>query len=150
MSEKINGAALDWDSPIANEGRNFHLFPEGAEVHFEVTDLTRATSRNLNCPMAKLKLRVFEFSNPDLENVIIENLVLHTSCEWKLCEFFTAIGQRRHGDKLAPDWSAVVGATGRCKLGIDTFTKRDGSEGQANRVRTFLEPLDAGLSEPAF
>jgi len=149
MSEKINGSALDWDSPIENDGKSVYLFPDGSEVRFEVIELTRATSRNLNCPMARLRLRLHDPSHPELENVIIENLVLHTSCEWKLCEFFTAIGQRRHGDKLMPRWGEVVGAGGRCKVSVDSFKKRDGSEMQVNRVKSFLEAIDAGV-EPSF
>lgn len=76
MSKNTPNAALDWDSPIANDGKSFHLFPDGAEVCFEVIELTRATSKNLNCPMAKLKLRLYDPAAPDLENVIQENLVL--------------------------------------------------------------------------
>lgn len=76
--------------------------------------------------------------------------MLHTSCEWKLCEFFTAIGQRKHGEKLMPRWNEVPGAQGRCRVSVETFRRKDGSEGQANRVKAFLESLDASIEGVTF
>ena len=38
------------------------------------------------------------------------------------------------------DWSKVIGAHGRCRVFIDTFTKKDGTEGKSNKIARFLEP----------
>jgi hypothetical protein len=59
-----------------------------------------------------------------------------------LCEFFLAIGQRKHGEPLKMNWPAVVGSRGRCKVGIRTWTGNDGSDKQNNEIKKFLEPSD--------
>ncbi len=144
-----NGKALDWDSEVQNDGQGWQLLPE-SEAQFEVLELTKATSTKLNCPMAKLRLKVW---NEHGETEITEHLVLHTTCEWKLCEFFRAIGQREHGAKLRPRWNEVVGSHGRLKVVVEKYTKRDNTVGEANKVKHFLDPVGAApaaAGEPNF
>lgn len=135
--------ALDWDAEIENDGeaKEFYVFPDGSEVDFEVDTLTKDRSEKLDCPMAKLKLIL---SDGEHENSAFDNLILHTKAEWKLCQFFLAIGQRQHGEKLKPDWEAVEGSTGRCKVGIRTYKKKNDKgelvEREANEVIRYLEP----------
>ena len=58
-----------------------------------------------------------------------------------LCAFFTAIGQRKHGEKRRMNWSAVVGATGRCKIGIHEYTStKTGEVLKSNEIKKFYEP----------
>ena len=136
------GQAIDWDSPIVNDGENkeFFLFPDGAEVNFEVMELQRSSSKNLHCPMAKLVLRLFD-KDGEHEAQCYENLVLHTSCEWKLCEFFRSIGQRQHGEKIVPDWSKVEGSRGLCVVSVNTYEK-NGETRKNNRVKNYIDADD--------
>lgn len=133
-----NGRALGWDEPIEDDGQELELLPDGTECDFTVSEMAKATSAKLGCPMAKLKLLCTAADGR--KTVVSENLVLHTRSEWRLCQFFSAIGQRRHGEKLVPKWNQVPGAHGRCRLSVETFTKRDGGEGRSNKVDRYLLP----------
>lgn len=145
MSNIQNGFEFDWDSAIEKDGEEFVLLPEG-KYNFEVTGFERqrytpgANSRMPACPMALLKLRVSsELGTATVE----ERLYLHSSAEWKLCQFFTAIGQRSRGERLVPNWRAVLGAKGRCEVTVRQWTDRNGETRKNNQIKTFLEPEEA-------
>ena len=53
---------------------------------------------------------------------------------------FESIGQCRKGDTFRPRWNEVVGAKGRCKLGVHDYVKKSGDPGQSNKVIRFLPP----------
>ena len=93
------------------------------------------------CPKAELTIKIHD---PEGDVTVNENLFLNRKAEWKLCQFFTAIGQRKHGETLRMNWNAVKGAKGRCKVGIRKWTGNDGKEHENNEITAFLEP-----SEPA-
>jgi hypothetical protein len=58
-----------------------------------------------------------------------------------LCAFFTAIGQRKKGEKFTMNWNKVTGSKGRAKVYIDKWTgKDDGKEYSANKIKKFYEP----------
>ena len=40
------------------------------------------------------------------------------------------------------NWNAVVGTSGHCKVGVRTFTKKDGTEGKSNEIIKFYDPED--------
>lgn len=66
------------------------------------------------CPVAQLTLAVTHVST-GVTGTLTHDLVLESSSMFRVREFFTAIGQRKHGDtheKFAPNWAKVVGATG--------------------------------------
>ena len=66
------------------------------------------------CNIAKVIMAVTHVSSGETDTLDYD-LVLETSRMFRLWEFFTAIGQRKHGDqqlKFAPNWAKVVGATG--------------------------------------
>lgn len=138
MAENDEGRALEWDDAIENDGEDFSLLPEGSEVSFTVTKLEKGQSAKLRCPMAIITLKCV--CDAGRTNVT-ENLILHSSCEWKLCQFFTAIGQRKHGEKLVPRWNEVIGATGNARLTIEKWTNRNGVEKESNKVKNFLNPV---------
>lgn len=140
MTEERN-EALGWDDQIANDDAGLRqLIPEGV-YPFEIVDLQRAQHKQTgvipDCPKAILKVRVFyeETSYVDL----MHNLYLHTTREGLLCSFFKGIGQRKHGEKLKPDWNRVVGAKGRCKVVINEW-RPDGEIRKRNEIKAFLDP----------
>ncbi|MDO5785686.1 MAG: hypothetical protein Q4P20_11550 [Eubacteriales bacterium] len=137
MANEVVGCELDWEEEIENDGNDFVLLNEG-EYDFVVTKFERGRSKGSDklppCNMAILTIRV------DDQTTIIENLILHSKMEWKLCQFFTSIGLRKHGEKMRMNWGKVLGATGRCKIIVEDFTGRDGKERQTNRIDKFLEP----------
>lgn len=142
-----NEHAFGWDDTIENDS-SYVLLPEG-EYDFVVEKFERGhhagSAKMPACPKAILTLRV---TGSEGSTTITENLLLHSKMEWKLCQFFTSIGQRKHGEKMKMDWNRVFGTRGRCKVYIDTYTKNDGTEGKSNKIAEFLEPQAAAA--PSF
>ena len=119
MSDYENkGYELDWDSEIENEGMEY-VVAEPGDYDFVVTAFERGrfqgSSKMPPCNQAKLTIRL---EIPGIKGIceIKHNLFLHSKTEWKLCEFFTAIGQRQSGQRVAMNWNAVIGSRGRCKV----------------------------------
>ena len=131
---------LGWDDVIENDGPQYELLPEG-EYDFVVTGFERKRyaggAKLPACPMAELKILV---TAPDNKQTIVNHrLYLHTRTEGLVCAFFTAIGERKHGEKLRMNWAHVIDGRGRCKLGIREGTgKYEGQ--QYNEIKQFLAP----------
>lgn len=131
---------LDWNDEIEKDGSDFVLLPEG-DYDFKVTAFERARHEGSDklpaCPKAIVSLYI---EAPNGESTTIKHsLFLHTKCEGMLSAFFCAIGQKKHGERLKMNWNNVIGATGRCKIYIDKFTKKDGTEGTSNKVKKFYD-----------
>ena len=125
-----------WDDAIENDGPEYTLLPEG-EVTFKVTGIERKRYSGGDklppCNMAELKVELI--ADDGKRAIVTERLYLHSRMEGKLCSFFTAIGQRKHGERLVPRWNAVVGSTGRCKIGVREYNGR-----QYNDIKSYIEP----------
>ena len=67
-----------------------------------------------------------------------------------LSAFFCSIGQKKHGEKLRMNWQAVVGAKGKCKVGVRTWKGDDGKERQSNEIKRFLDPEDISSSSSGY
>lgn len=149
MSEQVNRVEreLDWNDSIENDGQEYTLLPEG-DYDFVVESYERgrhAGSEKL--PPCKKAVVYLKIDAPQGSTTIRHQLFLHTKTEGLLCAFFTGIGQRKKGEKLIMDWNKVVGARGRCKLGVRCYKKDDGSEGKSNEIKKFYEP--AATTQPA-
>ena len=132
--------AMNWDDTIENDS-SFRLIPDG-DYAFTVRTFQRGRYEGASkigpCPKAILDLDVV---TPEGVVTIQHNLLLHTRCEGLLCEFFTCIGQRRHGQPLKMNWSTVTGARGRLRIGTRSWVgTKDGRTHQSNEVKRFLEP----------
>lgn len=143
----MNEREFGWNDVIENDS-SFVVLPEG-EYDFTVEKFERGrhegSAKIPPCPKAILTLRVTgEAGSASIET----SLFLHSAMEWKLCQFFTCIGLRKHGEQMRMDWNRVQGARGRCKVTVRTYTKKDGGEGKANQIDDFLEPQAAAA--PSF
>ena len=138
MSEFMNGE-WGWDTPIENDSE-FQLLPEG-DYNFRVVKFERGRhSGSDKLPPCNKAILTIELWNGSAKSTIEHNLFLHSKCEGLLCEFFTAIGQRRHGERLVPRWNEVIGATGTCKVSVREWTSsRDGRTMQSNDIKRFYE-----------
>lgn len=151
MAYQDNGHELDWNSAIENDAPEYVVLPAG-DYDFQVVELERtrhAGSAKLPpCNKAVVHIRI---SDGNGVSVIRHNLFLHSRCEGLLCDFFAGIGQRQKGERRAMDWSRVVGAQGRAKVGIRTYSK-DGRDYQANEIKKFYPgepaPTAAAPGEP--
>ena len=138
---------LGWDDEIQRDGSPFQVLPEG-DYLFSVTKFERARHNGsekippCNKAVLTLALRGKEGSGD-----VQANLFLHSKFEWKLCQFFTAIGQRRHGEAVRMNWGAVTGSSGYCHVGVRKWTDRDGKERESNEVTEFYDPADNPMRE---
>lgn len=140
---------LGWEDEIENDGSPFLILP-GGEYDFTVESFERSrfagSEKVPPCNQAALKLGI---DGPEGHVVVNCNLFLHSRFEWKLCRFFTCIGQRKHGEKLKMNWQAVMGAKGRCKISVRKYVGKDGKERESNDIAEFLEPADGAQTAPA-
>ncbi len=151
MAEYINNdIAMSWDDEIANDSE-FVLLPEG-DYDFMVVDFERkrfeGSAKISPCPQASLAIKLFDRTHPEKGSTTINhNLFLNRKCEGLLCAFFTSIGDRKHGESLRPNWNAVKGKGGRCKVGVREWTSsKDGSTKQSNEILKFYEPKASSAS----
>lgn len=129
---------LDWEDTIENDS-DFTILPAG-DYDFEVIEFERARhAGSEKLPPCNKAVVTLKIKSPEGETTIRHNLFLHSKTEGMLCAFFTAIGQRQHGEKLQMNWSKVVGSTGRAKIEIKKLPKDDGTVSEFNQVKKFYE-----------
>lgn len=135
---------LGWDDPISNDDQGGFEIAEPGEYAFEIVNLVRgrhsakADGKIPDCPKAEVTVRIYTRDGDKVD--IKHNLYLHSRCEGMLCTFFRAIGQRKHGEAMRPNWANVVGSSGRCKVGVRDYVASNGANKKANEVKTFLDP----------
>lgn len=126
-----------WEDEISDEGKEFVLLPEG-DYDFTVSKVDRARHTGSEkvppCNMAKITVTVWG-AQDCIE--ITENLFLCNKFEWKLSQFFLALGMKKHGEPLRMNWAVVPGKRGKCHVYVDTYTKKDGSEGKSNKIKKY-------------
>ena len=141
------GYALGWDDELQYQNRSFVVLPEGV-YDFEVIDFERqrhpGSEKLPACNKAVLHIRL---TAPTGESTtVFHNLFLHTKTAGFLSEFFVSIGHMKKGETIRMNWNAVVGARGRCRVGIRKWVGDDGQERQSNEIKEFLEPTAAALA----
>ena len=140
MNTQATEGALGWNDEITKDDE-FELLPAGV-YDFKVESLERGyfdgSEKMSACPKADLTLIVHD-PVTGKEGKIFESLFLHSKSEWRLSQFFTAIGQKKKGEPLRMDWNKVPGSSGRLELTVNEYTsKKDGSKRQNNRVGRYL------------
>lgn len=118
MAEEL-GRALSWDEPIDNTPDDEFVLFDAGDYPFEVTKIERATfngsAKMAASPMAKLTLKL---TNPadGRTSYAFYNIILNAKMMRRIKEFFISVGlapeKSADGDRFAPRWDAVVGATG--------------------------------------
>lgn len=126
----------------------------GKNSALKVTDPNgrKSGQQLLNSFIEELALNLPKFmESPDKEkaNTLLQIIGvgdrLH-ELERKLCEFFTAIGQRKKGQRVSMNWNAVIGSRGRCKVTKRSFkSKNTGADLWTNDIEKFYAPADADL-----
>lgn len=136
------GYELGWESQISKDSE--YILLEEQDCDFEVISFERGRHQGSEklpaCPKAVLTIKV---TGKEGSTTVTENLNLHSSVEWKLCEFFTSIGHRKHGEELKMNWAKVPGAKGRCRVYIDDWTNQQGEKKKNNKIKKFLEPVES-------
>lgn len=142
--------AFEWNSTIQNDGNDFKLLEEGV-YPFRVKSLEKERYEGGKkfppCPLASLVLRVGE---GDEQSDVMASLHLCSENEWKLCQFFTAIGDRKRGEALEMNWDNVVGKTGWLETEHYEMPAKGEYEARTvNSVARYLDPEDAPTTNVA-
>lgn len=140
---QVQGEELSYDGTITQDSQEFVILVPG-EYQFRVTNIEKTRSKGEgklpSCNMVKVTCSI---NSPQGTANIIENLVLHTSLEWKLSQFFSSIGQKKKGEPLRMNWNNVMGATGKCSVINEEYNGN-----LQNRIKAFLLPDDYNNSQP--
>lgn len=143
--------AIGWDDEITGDGQEFILLPEG-DYDFEVVGFERGRfpggKKLAPCNQAVLKLKV---ATPDGDAMISDNLLMCRPMQWKISAFLIAIGQKKKGEDVRPDWNAMVGATGRAKIGIRHWENAEkGTSGDSNQVEKYYPKEEKAFTAGTF
>lgn len=139
MSEYQNDAhEIGWGDQIVADGGEFLLLDEG-DYDFTVTAFERGrfpgSAKIPACNKAVLTLTV---QTQKGEANAKYDLILWSSLEWKISEFFRSIGQKKSGEAFVPRWNEVVGAKGRAHFKPRKYLK-NGEERQVNDISKFYD-----------
>lgn len=134
---------IGWDEEFSGDIPEWVLLPEG-DYPFRVESMERVRFNGADwlpaCWTAVLTIRLFG----EQETTLKHTLYLHTKRLYAMKHFFVAIGQAREDDSvIRPRWQEVPGSEGMCHVTQRTYTKKDGTEGRANRIQRFLPPAPA-------
>lgn len=131
------GRELDWEDSIEKES-DFILLPAG-DYDFTVTGFERGrhggSAKLPPCNKAVITLEIVDAEGSRV--TLTHNLFLHTITEGMLSAFFGSIGQKKKGEPLSMNWSAVPGSTGRCKIAVRDWKNDDGEDRQSNDIKKF-------------
>lgn len=140
---------FDWNDEIEQDSSDFELVPEG-EYDFEVVKFERgrtpSDAKYPNCNQAILTLKL---TNSEREATITDRLILNKKLEWKLSQFFCSIGQKKKGERVQMNWQIVCGATGKCKVSIRSYKKKDDKPGEETGKSNDIKYYEAENSAPA-
>ena len=132
-----------WDDEIQNDSTPFEVLPEG-DYRFRVEKFERGRhSGSEKIPPCNKAILTLSVNDGAHSGTVQTNLFLFSRFEWKLCQFFTAIGQRRHGEAIRMNWSLVPGAIGTCHVGTRKWMGNDGKEHEGNEITEFYDPEEA-------
>ncbi len=136
---------FNWDDTITKDSSEYVLLPEG-DYNFTVESFERgrhAGSEKL--PACNKAILTLSIDAPEGTAKIIHNLFLHSKTEGLLSAFFSSIGLKKRGEPLKMNWQKVSGSSGKCKVGVHTYTK-DGETRKSNDIKKFYPKEDG----PAF
>ena len=132
-----------WDDEIQRDDSPFQVLPEG-DYNFTVKKFERARhSGSEKIPACNKAILTVTVSSAEASGDVQTSLFLHSKFEWKLCQFFTSIGQRKHGEAMRMNWGAVPGASGVCHVGVRKWIGNDNKEHESNEITEFYDPENA-------
>ncbi|MCD8026923.1 MAG: hypothetical protein LUF33_08415 [Clostridiales bacterium] len=141
MNNYDNYKEYDWEDEIKDEGSDFVLLPED-DYDFRIKCFERARySGSDKIPPCNLAKVTFIIYGAEETVEITDNFYLYSKFEWKLSSLFLAIGLKKRNEPVKMNWNKITGATGKCRVYVDTYVKKDGSQGKSNKIKR-LYPYD--------
>jgi len=132
----------DWNSPADVDDTGGSAILKNGEYRFVVKSKTNTISKGdvtAGAHQASLVLMIYDINDEHFENRIgtaYDRLTLHDSTWGMVCAFFRAIGERKHGESIVPNWDEVAGGSGKVVLYQDTYNKKKTSM----KVKHYLFP----------
>ena len=151
MENYSSNNLYEWNSTIEDDSEGSSLLETGdynAVISWIERSRYNGGKKLPPCYMAKITLRV---ATPDGPYEIDARLYLHKRMEWKLSEFFRAVGRKRHGERLEMSWDGLIGLPVRVRIVKKEFTGDDGEKKLYNEVTKFYDYDPANFpSDPAW
>lgn len=134
---------LAMDGIIENDGQELIILPKGeysfVVVDYETSEYTDTKAGNRTRKKVIVHCQI-DFNGSKV--TIKEQLPLKKTMEWKFCQLFTCIGDRKSGEQLKMNWNEIKGKGGKCIVKPRKFNS-NGEEKQTNSIDKFLEPATA-------
>ncbi len=134
---------LTWDGGFVAEESEFVVLDPGV-CKFTVRGFERKIYDGKSdkipngTPYAEIEM---EFVGTKGKTTVKERLYLLKRMQWKLTEFFAAIGQNPTiGQAFMPNWNAVIGSSGYAELEVNHYKDNNGNDRSNNRPNKFLKP----------
>lgn len=140
METDIN-EIIDWDGEVGNDGQDFAVLPDGDSVRATILTVEKGHKKDGSAPQVKLTLRAIS-ENGNGEALVRDYITMTRKSEWKLCELFSALGLRKHGETLKMRWD-IEGMTFRATVLVDSYTGKGGDIMKSNKIKKYLAPTDA-------
>ena len=139
MADINEGRALGWEDGVEQES-SYVLLPKG-DYDFMVINIERGyfngSEKMPACNMATVHIKITDpASGQDV--IIYHRIYLNTKVEWKLSEFFIALGLKKHGEPVSlRAFGQITGRRGRCKIDHREYN------GQTfNDIKKFYDPAE--------
>ncbi len=132
-----NNYVFDWEDEINNESVEYPILPEGDYTFFIEKFERGIFDGSEKLPACKKATVYFKIYGADDTVTISENFLLCAALEWKLSALFLSVGLKKHGEPIKMKWNEITGKTGRCHIYVDNYKKKDGSQGQSNKIKKF-------------
>lgn len=120
--------------PEPEHGRGAGALLEEGEYDFVVAKCIQTTAAKSGNTQFELQLKVGE-------STVYEYLTFTPNAAWKISQFLAGIGmfpEEQSTDEFDVEAEFLVGQTGRCYIGIESYTAANGEKRQSNKVKEFL------------
>lgn len=145
------GRELSWEEEIVNEGTDFEPLPAGTyEFTVETVERGRFPGTEKMCACNKAGLTLLIKDTKGNERRVFDDLLLNSKMEWKLSQFFLAIGQKKKGEPLRPNWNAVPGSSGKVEIYINEYKDKNGAPKKNNKIERYLPNEPKAFKAGAF
>jgi hypothetical protein len=145
---------LDMNGTIEDDGQDFVLLPAGT-YSFVVVDFEQ--SKYQEKPKAqgmpgRVRNRMIvsiQVEHEGQKHTLKDFLALKKNMEWKFCQLFKGIGDRKKGERLVMDWDNIRGKGGKVKIKVESFLGKNGATKQSNKIDRYLDPAEAAPQQAA-
>jgi len=132
----------DWNMELdetADEAPKRPMMPKG-EYSYTITHYKcgwyDGSSKLPACNKATVFFR-FEYNG---DNIELEKMFFITpKMKYWVAKLWTSCGLRKRGEKINTNWDDLAGCTGRCFVMVDSYKKKDGTDGQSNKIEDFID-----------